>query len=136
MIQILLASSNATQISQLLLTYKPCDIDITGVTTGKEVIQILDSRTFDFLIVDEAFEDFFAKELIEEILRINPMINMAVLSSLDDKAFHEFYEGLGLIGRIPCFPGKKDIKSLFIKLLHILEITTDMPKIKTKEYKR
>jgi len=61
-----------------------------------------------FVIVDEGLPDFTPLELVTEIMKVNAMINTAVVSSLSAEDFHEASEGLGVLSPIPPTPSEED----------------------------
>ena len=67
----------------------------------------------DLLIVDETVGGVGALAVAREIIEINAMINMAVVSELSEEDFHEASEGLGIMARIPTHPGTEDAQRLF-----------------------
>jgi hypothetical protein len=54
--------------------------------------------------------------LVEELLRVNAMINTAVCSALRPEDFHEQSEGLGILAQLPPSPGAEDARTLLDRL--------------------
>jgi len=65
-----------------------------------------------FVIVDEQLHDFTPLVLVAEIMKINAMVNTAVVSALSPEEFHEASEGLGILSSIPLSPGEEDGRQL------------------------
>ena len=74
-----------------------------------------------FVIVDEGLQDFKPLQLIPEIMKINAMINTAVVSALSPEEFHEASEGLGILAPIPLKPNENDgleLVTLFARFIY------------------
>jgi hypothetical protein len=61
-----------------------------------------------------------ALELSRRLLKINPMINCALVSGLSAEEFHEASEGLGIMAKLPKQPGAKDANELIKNLKQIM----------------
>ena len=61
-------------------------------------------------------------ECIRKIVRRNPMINSAAVSTLMPDNFHEASEGLGVLMQLPAKTGQTQAAELLEKLKHILDI--------------
>jgi len=68
------------------------------------------------MVTDEDLGDMKGLQLAERPLKINPMINCAIVSPLSAEAFHEASEGLGIVAQLPVKPGKKQAEELLNKL--------------------
>lgn len=66
----------------------------------------------DLLIVDARIDGRDGFDLCRKVLQVDAFVNMAAVSDLDDDAFHEASEGLGLIGRLPSRPAVEDLERL------------------------
>jgi hypothetical protein len=60
------------------------------------------------VVVDSQLPDFKPLDLALEIIKVNAMVQTAVVSSLPDEDFHEQSEGLGVLARIPPDPSAED----------------------------
>jgi hypothetical protein len=63
-------------------------------------------------------------EFAEKLLRVNPMINCALLSSLPSDEFHEVSEGLGVFAQLPLCPDTADAENLLTGLRRLKNLTT------------
>ncbi|SEM04499.1 Response regulator receiver domain-containing protein [Syntrophus gentianae] len=95
------------------------DIELEMSTSGEEALTRLSSKTVDLVVADEDLGDMTALELSKRLLRINPMINCAVVSSLSPEEFHEASEGLGIMTQLPRQPGMKEAEILIRTLKQI-----------------
>jgi DNA-binding response OmpR family regulator len=77
---------------------------VEAAETGAMVLEMVKSRTPALVVVDSQLPDFKPFDLVLEILKVNAMVQTAVVSSLSDEDFHEQSEGLGIMARIPLNP--------------------------------
>ena len=68
------------------------------------------------VIIDERIGEVKPLDLAMELLKINALVNIAVVSSMDEDAFHEASEGLGLLPGLPSPPGAVDAPELLRRL--------------------
>jgi len=95
------------------------DIELDVSPSGEKALAMLSSKAVDLVIADEDLGDMTALELSSRLLKINPMINCAVVSSLPPEEFHEASEGLGIMTQLPKQPGVKDAEDLIKTLKQI-----------------
>ncbi len=113
MLKLLLVSRNEGALSILssALSGKG-DIEWEVLTSGEKALAALSSKAVDLVVADEDLGDMTALELSRRLLRINPMINCALVSSLSPEEFHEASEGLGIIAQLPEHPDGEDAETL------------------------
>lgn len=87
-------------------------ISLSFLETGEQALLKLKKEKTDLFLTTETLPDMTARQLIENVIMINPMINSVVLSDMDAKDFHETYEGLGVLMQFPLNPGPEQIHSL------------------------
>lgn len=66
----------------------------------------------DFVVLDEGLRGGPPLELARQLIRVNAMVNIAVVSPLEAEAFHEASEGLGLLAQVPVHPTAEDGRAL------------------------
>jgi len=120
MLKLLLVSRDKDSLRDLssALTGKD-DIELEVSASGEIALAMLSNKAVDLVVVDEDLGDMTALELSRRLLKINPMINCAVVSSLPHEEFHEASEGLGIMTQLPKQPGGKDAEELIKTLKHI-----------------
>lgn len=74
-----------------------------------------------FAVLDEGLENGPPLELARSLMRVNAMINLAVVSPLAGEAFHEASEGLGILASVPVRPGAADGAALALVFRRFLE---------------
>ena len=94
---------------------------------------MLSRGKFDLFITDEQLPDTTARDLIEKALFKDAMMNCVVLSTLSHNAFHEAYEGLGVLMQFPPEPGEKQARALLDHLDRIARIAGRTSKLKEEK---
>jgi DNA-binding response OmpR family regulator len=84
--------------------------------TGAAALALAAARAPALVAADEGLPDFTALELVYKLLGIDANIQAAVVSSLPEEEFHAKSEGLGVLARLPQFPGERDGRELMAKL--------------------
>jgi len=64
-------------------------------STG-QVRRAVENNEVEALIVDEQLEAMSGLDFVNELVRINPLVNCALVSMLQPDEFHEATEGLGV----------------------------------------
>jgi DNA-binding NarL/FixJ family response regulator len=123
MLRIVLATTRlkAFQAFAAALSANP-EVHLDLVTSGAEVLAAVRPAAPHLVIIDAALPDTAPLDLVQKLLRINAMVNTAVVSTLSDEAFHEASEGLGILGRLPHEPGRSDADELLRKLRTVLGV--------------
>lgn len=121
MLSILLVSSDQGRFEDLISSLKVYgDIELESIESGKKALEIISGKSVDLVISDEDLGDMTGLELVRQILKVNFMINFAVVSGLSPDDFHEASEGLGVMSQLPKHPVKKDAEDM-IKVLKQLK---------------
>jgi CheY-like chemotaxis protein len=63
-------------------------------------------------VVDQDMGEDSGLALVRELLHVNAFIYTAVISDMDEAAFHERSEGLGILTRLPVEPKGQDARQL------------------------
>jgi len=106
---IVIATTRAKEIQDFIAPLEQLnDVEIAIVQTGAVALEKVKSESPAFVIADQGLPDFEPLALITEIVKINAMINTAVVSSMNHKDFHEASEGLGVLAPIPTQPKSED----------------------------
>ncbi len=70
------------------------------------------SGSIDLIIIDEKVEGSPGPDIAKEMIRVNAMANLVLVSSLSPEDFHEATEGLGIMAQLPLNPDEKDAEQL------------------------
>jgi hypothetical protein len=106
---IVIASTRGQGLGPFLAPLKRlrgCNLVFTP--TGSATLEIVRTGAPSFVIVDEGLPDTATLDLVTEIMKVNAMVNTAVVSPLPEEEFHEASEGLGILAAIPPTPDKAD----------------------------
>jgi len=99
------------------------DVELTWTESGQKALDMLSETSMDLVVTDKELGDMTGLEFVEKLLRVNPMINSAVLSSLPSHEFHEASEGLGVFAQLPLRPAKADADNLLKGLKNLKDLT-------------
>ena len=118
--KLILVASNKNSLSDLASALeKQGDVDVSWATSGSNVLECVSGAAYDLVITDETLEDMTGLELASRLLRVNPMIHCASVSTLPLEEYHEKSEGLGLMDPLPDRPGEEDAERLLQDLRRI-----------------
>lgn len=95
------------------------DIELVPATTGAAGLKVLKTKRIDLVIVDEQLDDMDGIALVKQVVKINPLVNTALVSSLAADEFHEATEGLGVLMQLPSHPLESDAEALLAVLTKI-----------------
>lgn len=95
------------------------EVELLSAETGTAGFSLLKGKRIDLAIVDEQLGDMAGIAFTKQLVKINPLINTAIVSALTDEEFHEATEGLGVLLQLPTEPGKKDAEALLAILKKI-----------------
>ncbi len=84
---------------------------------------MLSETSVDLVVTNEELGDMTGLEFANKLIRVNPMINCAVLSPLPSDEFHEASEGLGVFAQLPLRPVKEDAEKLLKHLKNLKNLT-------------
>ena len=115
-LRILLASPRAGELAEFVAGLEQGGATVEACATGALALDRVRAASPDLVVVDAGLPDLAAAELVFELLKVNAMVPAAVFSHLDDAAFHEASEGLGILARVPWSPGRDDAASLLAAL--------------------
>ena len=81
-------------------------IELAPTATGAAGLALLKGKLMDLVIVDEQLDDMSGIEFVKQLVKVNPLVNTTIVSSLADEEFHEATEGLGVLMQLPPHPGE------------------------------
>ncbi len=123
MIHVLLVNRDKSVFNEFKTAFLENKITTVWTNSAQNALSRLSKEKFDLFITEEQLPDMTGKELIEQVLFKNAMMNCVVLSELPHKEFHEAYEGLGVLMQFPLVPGKEQAQNLLDHLSRIAQIT-------------
>ena len=96
------------------------DVGVSWAESGKKALEIISGTSVDMVVADEKPGDMTGLELAGRLLRVNPMTNCALISTLSTEEFHEASEGLGIMAQLPISPGADHADKLLNRLKKIV----------------
>lgn len=124
MIHVLLVNRDKNVFNEFKTAFPENKITAEWTDSAQNALSRLSKEKFDLFITEEQLPDMTGRELIEQVLFKNAMMNCVVLSALPHKDFHEAYEGLGVLMQFPLVPGKEQAQNLLDHLSRIARIAS------------
>ncbi len=113
MLSILLAGKDPDGLASLAAALKKEEgIRVSMAASAREAWGILGNCRVDVVAVDEQLADGESLAFVKELVKQQPLINCAMVSTLDGKDFHEATEGLGLFMQLPVNPGAEEAATM------------------------
>lgn len=111
--RVLCVAKNSTKFSIFVAELqRQSPIEVMPATTGAEGFLYLQDKQIDVVIVDEQLDDMSGIAFVRQLVKINPLVNTAMVGTLADHDFHEATEGLGVLMQLPADPGEKEARTL------------------------
>lgn len=118
MLSILLVGKNSDGLADLSAALNTEEgIRVSRVASGQEAWGILGNCSVDVVVVDEQLADGEVVPFVKQVVKQQPLINCAIVSTLAAKDFHEATEGLGVFMQLPVHPGAEEAA----KMLQLLQ---------------
>ena len=113
MIQAVLVGKNQQIFDPVARVLQQHPVVVSWIKTGETALaHITDTRdkgrAAELLITDETLDDMTGRALVEQVIMKSPMTSCVAVSTLSEKAFHETFEGLGVLMQLPEKPEKAD----------------------------
>lgn len=123
MTQVLIVTAHETNLADLARGMQIPDSAIHWASTGNQALEMIKHRPADLVVTDEQLNDMSGLALVEKLVKLNPTINCAAVSSLSTSAYHDASEGLGILMQLPVRPSQADGKTLMAYLKKVLGVT-------------
>lgn len=92
-------------------------INVSWVHSGKEAVELVAGSMVDVVVTAEQLADGPALPFVQELIKKQPLVNCAMVSSLSHDEFHQATEGLGIFMQLPMTPGAGEAT----KMVELLE---------------
>jgi len=117
MYRIVLVSSNPASLAVLARALQADSrVIFERVTSGEEALALIQHAAPDLMILDEKEGELPDFALVRKIMQQNALINVAMVSRLWEKDFHDAAEGLGILMQLPSQPGLAEAEALLARL--------------------
>ena len=81
---------------------------VIHASSAARALELAAAHAPELVVIDNNLPGMTALELAGALLRVNAMINTALVSTLDAEAFHEASEGLGILMPLAAAPAPQD----------------------------
>ncbi len=125
MIHLLIGSRNQAGFTNFVNGFEKEAMRIVRAESCQDILLLLEQEQLDLVIVDEKLSDMGGQSCIKKIVAQWPMVNSAVVSSLSDKAFHQAFEGMGVLMQLPKNPDKEAAIRLIKHVKDIMALTKE-----------
>lgn len=92
-------------------------IKVSSASSGLQAWDFLGGNKVDVVVADEELADGTGLSFVHELTKRRPLINCAMVSTLEPKKFHEVTEGLGIFIQLPVSPATEEA----VKMLQLLK---------------
>jgi DNA-binding response OmpR family regulator len=75
--------------------------DVEWATASDDVLSRAKTPPWQLVVVDAAMPGMKYKTFLMDLLRVNAMLSTVVVTDMDEEAFHEDSEGLGVLCAVP-----------------------------------
>ncbi len=111
--QFLIVTNETDKFSEMvkrLSTESKCQIHWANSVNAARIA--VAEAPVDLLIIDEVVDGTSGFEIAREVISVNAVIDLALVSPLSPQNFHDAAEGLGIMVQLSPSPGKKDAGKL------------------------
>ena len=84
-----------------------------------EELQVKGEKAVDLVIIGGHLSGMAGIQFVRQLVRINPLVQTAVMGTLPEEDFHETAEGLGVLLQLPPRPRESDAEKLVAVLRKI-----------------
>jgi len=117
MFKVILTTRSHTNLAGLASVFEVNkDVHVFWAASGSQTLDRASETHVDLVVTDENLGDMTGLELVERLLKLNPMINCALVSPLSSRDFHNTTEGLGLMAQLSPRPKEEAGEELLNKL--------------------
>ena len=117
---LLVGSGNDTFAKVAKALQENLSVEFKRAESGNSALDRLLKEPVDLVVAAEQLTDMSGLAFAAKLVVQNPMVNCALVSSLDDDDFHEASEGLGILAKLPTDPDETQAAELLQKLRIIM----------------
>ena len=92
------------------------EVEIIGVDTAAAALDAVQRKPVHLVVIGEKLADTDPVDCVNKLVRLNPMINCAMVSAMAADDFHQATEGLGVLMQLPPNPSGEDAVALMTKV--------------------
>jgi DNA-binding response OmpR family regulator len=121
MLRILLVSARPETLGSFTDYFsRQSGVAFQRVGSGADALDRVRAGSPHLVIIDHELPDSSPFKFVPDLLMADAMINTAVVTPMPEEEFHETFEGLGIMARVPLDPTEKDAESLLNTLRNIV----------------
>ena len=120
MTQLMLVTQDKPRFADFAAGIESAGGSLRWEDAGEQALALLAEESVDLVVADEKIGDMTGLSFVERLVKVNPMVNSAVVSSLSERQFHAAGEGLGILMALPSEPDASDAERLMARLHGIL----------------
>ncbi len=122
-VTILFVCENKEQFQSFKKTLLENDnVRVQEVFSAEQALERVKQEKIEALVCSQTLPDMAGLEFLKQLVKVNPLINTALVSDLSGKDFHEVTEGLGVLMQIPSAMGEEQGRELLDKLAKVASL--------------
>ncbi len=121
-ISCILATSREAELTDLIAGLKGSGSTVTITADGAAALAAVEQSSPNLVIIDEGLPDFKPLPLVVKVIMANALTNTAVITSMDDREFHDKSEGFGVLRALPPIPTQKDGEDLAAQVTRVMNL--------------
>jgi DNA-binding NarL/FixJ family response regulator len=117
LLRVLLITNEIARFSALMERLpRQQKIELATATSAAAGFLLLKGKQIDLVVADERLDDMSGITFVKLLVKLNPLVNTAIVSTLTAEEFHEATEGLGVLMQLPAQPQEQDVEALLAVL--------------------
>lgn len=113
---IVVATPRPAALGSFLMALGADGAEVVTAPDAGTALKTAAERRPALVVVDEGLPDAEPDEVVRRLLRVNALINAAVVTRLGTEEFHEKTEGLGILAGLPVALGEPEARELLTTL--------------------
>jgi len=110
--RILIVTQHADKFSKLAKGLSAENINDVIWANSVEAARSAAFGLMDLIIIDDNLDERSGLSIAKDLIRVNALAQLALVSELSPEEFHEAAEGLGVLARMPPHSDEKDAERL------------------------
>lgn len=98
------------------------DTSLGTLSSAEKALHTVKNEKVDVVVVGSKLDDDTSLSFVKKMMRSNPLVNCALVSSLDHDEFHEVTEGYGLFMQVEENPGPEEA----VRMVQLLNSITGL----------
>lgn len=123
MVRVLLVYEDAKGLIQLKKSLAASGkVELLEALNPEQAFQAVKTENPELVIVDHQLSGMTGLQFVNDLVKVNPLVNTALVSQLNGEEFHEETEGLGILMPLPLEPGESESNALLGKMEKIVSL--------------